>query len=532
MTFYTWSAGSVVSETYYVTQYQYFHQDRYETDPPCVNYEIGPGGFPICNQWGTPSVYWHGCTGWGPSYGCSHNPGRPDGHWTGHSSRRTGRSRQVARSRQVCSLGGSSTNTSSPGGGGWRTSAPSSGGRCGSWSGSRTHTSPSTTTTSTTTTTTTAPPIVDPPSCPGGQHGHGSSCHSNHHRPACRPGRTQTYTYHFGGGHRTGTVAACPPSPTTTAPTTTTSSTTSSTTTTTAPTTTTTVPAGWSDGCDWVFEAGVAVTRLLPVAPPASLYMWTGDEPTGMRMRFVNVGGVWAQQLSGTPTAVGVWAGSLAPRNPTPDGVANLDCSFEVISGTAECSLTIPADQMDTVRAAVSWQTDVAGSGPGGSSYEITTGDPAAGGGSPRVWPVWSSDADLTVTDTSGCVWTMTEVISSAHPLFVWYAPDRSTVRSVSAGLGAQWDATSAAQRREVERAGRALLARVGLGEPEDNLSVGGSCQPGDTPQQECVWGIPFPGVWQWSLVVRYESTEDAASRDLTVLSGTSRFWKFADRAG
>ena len=73
----------------------------------------------------------------------------------------------------------------------------------------------------------------------------------------------------------------------------------------------------------------MAVTRLLPVAPPASPYIWTGDEPTGMQMRFVNVSGVWAQQLSGTPTAMGVWTGSLAPHNPTPDGVANLDCSFD-----------------------------------------------------------------------------------------------------------------------------------------------------------------------------------------------------------
>ena len=297
-------------------------------------------------------------------------------------------------------------------------------------------------------------------------------------------------------------------------------------------TTATTVPAGWSDGCDWVFEQGVAVTRLLPVAPPASRYVWTGDEPTGMQMRYVNVDGVWAQQLSGTPTAIGVWTGTLSPRNPTPDGVVNLTCSFEVISGTAACSLTIPTDQMDAVRAAVSWQTDVAGSGPGGSSYEITTGDPAAGGGSPRVWPVWSSDAALTVTDTSGCVWTMIEVISSAHPLFVWYTADRSTVRTVSPALGAQWAAMTAAQRREVERAGRALLARVGLDEPEDNLSLGSRCQSGDTPQQDCVWGLPFPGVWHWSLVVRYESTQDASDRDLIVLSGTSRFWKFADRAG
>ncbi|MDE0137347.1 MAG: hypothetical protein OXM57_14650 [bacterium] len=274
------------------------------------------------------------------------------------------------------------------------------------------------------------------------------------------------------------------------------------------------------------------MTRLLPIAQPATRYVWSGDEPTGMQMRTVFVDGVWAQQLSGTPTAVGVWTGTLTPRSPTPNGVADLDCTFEVTSGIAACSLTIPADQMRSVRAAVGWQTDVAGSGPGGSSYTITTGDPAAGSGSPRIWPVWSADADLTVTDTSGCVWTMTEVISSAHPLFVWYAPDRSTVRNVSAGLGAQWDAMTTAQRREVERAGLALLARVGLGQPEDDLSVGGSCASGDDQALHCVWGIPFPGVWQWALVVRYESTQDGAARDLTVISGTSRFWKFADSAG
>jgi len=65
-----------------------------------------------------------------------------------------------------------------------------------------------------------------------------------------------------------------------------------------------------------------------------------------------------------------------------------------------------------------------------------------------------------------------------------------------------------------------------------DDLSVGGSCASGDDQALHCVWGIPFPGVWQWALVVRYESTQDGAARDLTVISGTSRFWKFADSAG
>ena len=134
------------------------------------------------------------------------------------------------------------------------------------------------------------------------------------------------------------------------------------------------------------------MTRVLPVALPASTHIWTGDVPDGMRMRYVSVDGVWVQQLSGTPTTVGVWTGTLTPRNPAPAGVAPLDCSFEVIAGTAACSLTIPSDQVGAVRAAVSWQTDVAGGsfGLGGGSYQITTGDPSAGGGSPRVWPVWT----------------------------------------------------------------------------------------------------------------------------------------------
>ena len=109
-------------------------------------------------------------------------------------------------------------------------------------------------------------------------------------------------------------------------------------------------------------------------------------------------------------------------------------------------------------------------------------------------------DAALEVTDTSGCVWSMSEIISSAHPLFVWYSPDRSAVRAVSPGLGAQWDAMSSSQRTEAERAGRTLLARVGMGRPEDNLWLGGSCGPGDIPAQDCVWGNPVsPVCGQWS---------------------------------
>ncbi len=56
--------------------------------------------------------------------------------------------------------------------------------------------------------------------------------------------------------------------------------------------------------------------------------------------------------------------------------------------------------------------------------YLITAGDPGVGGGSPRIWLWWASDDDLVVADTTGCEWRMTEIVSSAHPLLVWYDND------------------------------------------------------------------------------------------------------------
>ena len=58
------------------------------------------------------------------------------------------------------------------------------------------------------------------------------------------------------------------------------------------------------------------------------------------------------------------------------------------------------------------------------------------------------------------------------------------------------------------------------------------NCEPGDTPATDCVWGVPFPGVWQWSLTIRYRSPDDYRQRDLTIASGATRFWRFADLAG
>ena len=295
-------------------------------------------------------------------------------------------------------------------------------------------------------------------------------------------------------------------------------------------------PPGWSGHCDWTFTVGTSYTRALPVADGATNHLWTGDEPDGMRMRFVRIVGGWGQQLSGTPTSEGTWTGTLTPYN-TSEDMDPIDCSFEVLPGpdVVECSRTIPSDQIDAVRDAVAWRTDVpraaAHSDIPGGNHLITTGDPGVGGGSPRIWPWWASDDDLTVTDTTGCEWEMTEIISSAHPLFVWYDNDMNVIRNVAPGLRTQWLAMSSAQRGGVEAADRRLLKRVGLDAPEDEKWLGASCEAGDTPGRDCVWGIPFPGVWQWSLTIRYRSPEDYRQRDLTIASGTTRFWRFSDGA-
>ena len=39
-----------------------------------------------------------------------------------------------------------------------------------------------------------------------------------------------------------------------------------------------------------------------------------------------------------------------------------------------------------------------------------------------RLW--WASDDYLVVADTTGCEWRVTEIVSSAHLLLVWYDND------------------------------------------------------------------------------------------------------------
>ena len=64
-------------------------------------------------------------------------------------------------------------------------------------------------------------PDPDPVTCAGGTHRFGSGCHPDHPpRPACSTA-AQTYTYHSGGSHVTGTVAPCPTTTTTQTPSTT-----------------------------------------------------------------------------------------------------------------------------------------------------------------------------------------------------------------------------------------------------------------------------------------------------------------------
>ena len=298
-------------------------------------------------------------------------------------------------------------------------------------------------------------------------------------------------------------------------------------------------PPGWSGTCDWTFTAGYSYTRLLPVASGATIHRWTGDIPDGMLMRLVRSGGVWAQQLSGTPTAEGFWEGAVAPYNPRPEGVDDLECSFEVLPGpdAAACSLTIPTAEIERTSDEIEWRSDLPRTNahadiPGGDSYLFTTGDPGVGGGSPRIWPWWSSDDALTVTDTSGCEWRMVEVLSAARPLFPWYGNGLDVIRQVAPAMHAQWQAMTRAQQAEVEATGRRALRTVGLGTPEDGTWLGNGCQPGDVPSAGCVWGLPFPGVWQWSLTVRYRSPDDFRQRDLTIASGATRFWRFADQVG
>ena len=297
--------------------------------------------------------------------------------------------------------------------------------------------------------------------------------------------------------------------------------------------------SGWSGTCDWTFTVGYSYTRALPVASGATGHLWTGDVPVGMSMRYVNSGGVWVQQLSGTPTTEGMWGGTIAPHNPRPEGLSDLGCSFEVVPGpdTAACSLTIPAAEVDRIRDEVEWRSDLpkanAHAGvPGGDNYLFTTGDPGVGGGSPRIWPWWSSDSALAVVDTTGCVWRMVEVLSAAHPLFPWYGSDLDVIRQASPAMHAQWQAMTPAQRAEAEASGRRVLLGVGLGTPEDGKWLGSSCRPDDDPGTDCVWGLPFPGVWNWSLAIRYRSIDDYRDRDLTISSGANRFWRFSDHVG
>ena len=299
------------------------------------------------------------------------------------------------------------------------------------------------------------------------------------------------------------------------------------------------VSSEWSGTCHWTFTVGYAYTRLLPVADGATTHAWTGGVPDGMRMRYVKSEGVWAQQLSGTPTAEGLWIGTVRPGNPRPPGVENLDCSFQVLPEptVVQCSRTIPATEIDRIRGKIEWRSDFPRTGahpelPGGGNYLLTTGDPGVGGGSPRVWPWWPSGDALTVTDTTDCEWRMTEIISAARPLFPWYRTDLTVIRRVSPAMHTQWQAMTSDQRTEVEAIGRQVLRRVGLGAPENEKWLGNACQSGDTPETDCIWGLPFPGVWQWSLTVRYRSPDDSDERSLTIASGATRFWRFGDQVG
>ena len=138
-----------------------------------------------------------------------------------------------------------------------------------------TTTTSSSTTTSTSTTTTTTIGGGGGPQCTGDTHAFGSRCHADHRpRPACLDGVSQTYTYHSGGGHRTGTVPPCPTTTTTT------------TTTTQAATTTTAVSPVCSSGLSAAQEQelrdliGDLVGWETSFPNDGSVdAVWSGDEP-------------------------------------------------------------------------------------------------------------------------------------------------------------------------------------------------------------------------------------------------------------
>ena len=137
-----------------------------------------------------------------------------------------------------------------------------------------TTTASSSTTTSTSTTTTTTRSRGGP-QCTGDTHAFGSGCHADHPpRPACLSGVSQTYTYHAGRSHRSGTVPPC--------------ATTTTTTTTTAlsVTTTTAVPLVCSNGLSSVQaqelrdSIGDLVGWETSFANDGSVdAVWAGDEP-------------------------------------------------------------------------------------------------------------------------------------------------------------------------------------------------------------------------------------------------------------
>ena len=87
-------------------------------------------------------------------------------------------------------------------------------------------------------------------------------------------------------------------------------------------------------------------------------------------------------------------------------------------------------------------------------------------------------------------------------------------------------------QRAQVEAADGRLLKRVGLDAAEHDKWLGGWCGVGDTPESNCVWGIAFPGVWQWSLTIGWRSPVGYRQGDLTGCFGDYPVLAVLRRAG
>ena len=263
--------------------------------------------------------------------------------------------------------------------------------------------------------------------------------------------------------------------------------------------------------------------------------------------------------LSGAPERAGSWSGLYQV---TRDGEGkSVTCRFGVspapTTTTAPplvaCSRAVLGEDMTRLQAGVGWRSgfrrsagaDVRPAGLptlAGEGYWFASADPVSPQGVPDIWPVWSGD--LSVEDSSGCSWSFGSVVSSARALFVWLPDDLTVIRRALPAVAARWDAMDSEQRELLEASDRLRLRRSGLKTPPDDVSavwadrqwVGAACSTAglDRGREDgaCVWGLPFPGVWQWRSVVQYHTSragEDPPTAVLILDEGITQFFSYAD---